>query len=201
MAYDEIRRRRAPSVLPKVLLGGFAVSMALGSFWGMIWLVRSIAEPPRVAVLKPAVLAASETRPVKAAAVSPAATPRPTDGLAERWSPIESFKPAVPLERPAQSQPAEEPPRPVATLAITAPPPAPVAPPPPAPPVRASEPETVAPASPIAAAVPVPRSRPSPNAVRAAPGIPVPRPRPESAPEPVAPAAPVGPVDDRYPPQ
>ncbi|PWB63290.1 MAG: hypothetical protein C3F17_09775, partial [Bradyrhizobiaceae bacterium] len=72
MAYDEIRRRRRPSVLPKLLLGGFAVFIALGSFWGMIWFVRSLAEPPRVAVLKPALLASSESRPVPPAPAEPA---------------------------------------------------------------------------------------------------------------------------------
>src|SRR5690349_18894218 len=73
MAYDENRKVRRPSILPKVLLGGFAVFMALGSFWGMIWFVRSLAEPPRVMALKPAALASSESRPVlvKAEAAAP----------------------------------------------------------------------------------------------------------------------------------
>jgi hypothetical protein len=225
MAYDENRKVRRPSVLPKVLLGGFAVFMALGSFWGMIWFVRSIAEPPRVMALKPAVLASSEARlvPVKneipapaaqapaaqapaaqapaapapaapvpaapvrtAAPVAPAA--KPTDGLAERWSAIENVRPA--LERP-QGRPAEEP-KPVATLAITAPPP---------PPIEAPLPAAVPAGTPMAGPIPLPRPRPSPNLVaRAEPAVPLPRPRPETAPEPVL-AEPVVQADERYPAQ
>jgi hypothetical protein len=220
MAYDENRKVRRPSVLPKVLLGGFAVFTALGTFWGMIWFVRSIAEPPRVMALKPAVLASSEARlvPVKAdipapAAQAPAAQARaaqppaapvpsapvqaaapvapaakPTDGLAERWSAIENVRPA--LERP-QARPAEEP-KPVATLAITAPPP---------PPIEAPRPAAVPAGTPMAGPIPLPRPRPSPNLVaRADPAVPLPRPRPETAPEPVL-AEPVVQADERYPAQ
>jgi hypothetical protein len=208
MAYDENRKVRRPSVLPKVLLGGFAVFMALGTFWGMIWFVRSIAEPPRVMALKPATLASSEARlvpvkaeaptpPAPAAAAAPARVPaaapvsppvKPTDGLAERWSAIENVRPMV--ERP---RPAEEP-KPVATLAITAPPP---------PPIEAPRTTPAAgPAStPIAGPVPLPRPRPNPSLVaRAEPAVPLPRPRPETAPEPV-PAEPVVQADERYPAQ
>ncbi|MCZ7657181.1 MAG: hypothetical protein M5U07_04685 [Xanthobacteraceae bacterium] len=133
-------------MLPKLLLGGFAVFIALGSFWGMIWFVRSLAEPPRVAVLKPALLASSESRPVPPAPAEPApaepapakpaqaaaaAPARPTDGLAERWSPIEAMRPAAAAEPPRPKARPVEAPKPVVTAGM-----APLAPAAPAAPRR-----------------------------------------------------------------
>jgi Meckel syndrome type 1 protein len=109
---DEVEVRR-PSRGTKVLGFGVAILLVLGSFWGIVWFIRSYVEPPRVMMPSPLALAArdstpvvlpsppqtkrAETVPAKAAAPAAAVAPAvadPTDratttgAIADRWAPL-----------------------------------------------------------------------------------------------------------------
>jgi hypothetical protein len=103
-----------------VLAFGFGILAVLGSFWGIVWFIRSYVEPPRVMRPSPLALAARDSTPVKlpSAAQSrqpdaamdavtgstPAAAltiPDPPEraaisgGIADRWSPLSQAAPAT----------------------------------------------------------------------------------------------------------
>jgi hypothetical protein len=60
---DEVEVRRT-SVGTKVLVFAIAILAALGSFWAIVWFIRSYVEPPRVMLPAPMILAARESTPV-----------------------------------------------------------------------------------------------------------------------------------------
>jgi hypothetical protein len=141
MTYIDEAEIRRPSRGTKVLGFGVAILLVLGSFWGIVWFIRSYVEPPRVMMPSPLALASRDSTPVAlpsppqtkraeavpakaaapAAAVAPAAAD-PTDratttgGIADRWAPL-----SLAAVAPTQVAPARE-----AVLA----PSAPMAPPP-----------------------------------------------------------------------
>jgi hypothetical protein len=109
MTYIDEAEVRRPSRGTKVLGFGVAILTVLGSFWGIVWFIRSYVEPPRVMMPSPLALAARDSTPVvlpsppqtkreavpakAAAAVAPAAA-EPTDraattgAIADRWAPL-----------------------------------------------------------------------------------------------------------------
>ena len=207
---DEAEVRRT-SVGTKVLMMGCGVLAVLGSFWSIVWFIRSYVEAPRV-TMAPMALAARESAPVTspapairttpvAADPQPAAGPPPavimagpapavsaqsaepltTSGIADRWMPA-----PAPETTSAAAPPATAP----ATLAATAP--------------DSTALEEVAEGSvpAIAGPAPLPRRKPTQTAaVRTrASEPPLPRPRPDGpAPQSVWTAVPT--TDDRFPQQ
>jgi cytoskeletal protein RodZ len=113
MTYIDEAEVRRPSRGTKVLGFGVAILLVLGSFWGIVWFIRSYVEPPRVMMPSPLALASRDSTPVAlpsppqtkrteavaaraaapAAAVAPVAAD-PTDrgattgGIADRWAPL-----------------------------------------------------------------------------------------------------------------
>lgn len=114
MTYIDEPEVRRPSRGAKVLGFGVAILAVLGSFWGIVWFIRSYVEPPRVMMPSPLALAARDSTPVTlaappqtrrtetvpakkatapAAAVAPTAA-EPTDraattgAIADRWAPL-----------------------------------------------------------------------------------------------------------------
>ena len=207
---DKVEVRRA-SVGTKVLGFGFAILAVLGSFWTIVWFIRSYVEPPRMTLapslalaarestsvvppaptVPPAPIAASpqrsETTPAPAVAdnaptTAPADTPSVTGSIADRWLPM----------TPAAAAP-EAAPAPAPAAAETAASPAPA---------ESAEPpadevaESTVPA--ISGPAPLPRRKPMQTAaVRARADPPLPRPRPDGpAPQSVWTAVPT--TDDRY---
>jgi hypothetical protein len=113
MTYIDETEVRRPSRGTKVLGFGVAILLVLGSFWGIVWFIRSYVEPPRVMMPSPLALAARDSTPVvlpatpqakraeavpakaaaPAAAVAPAAADpadraATTSGIADRWAPL-----------------------------------------------------------------------------------------------------------------
>jgi len=205
---DEAEVRRT-SVGTKVLMVGFAVLAVLGSFWTIVWFIRSYVEAPRI-TMAPMALAARESAPVAAstsavaepatvaAPQAPAAPPavitaeaassRPvptepppvTGGIADRWAPITPAPLAAPVaEAPAAAMP--------------------VAAEPSNEPAADEVTESSVPA--ITGAAPLPRRKPTQTAaVRPRLDPPLPRPRPDGpAPQSVWTAVPTS--DDRFPQQ
>jgi hypothetical protein len=210
---DEAEIRRT-SVGTKVLMVGLAVLAVLGSFWTIVWFIRSYVEAPRIS-MAPMALAARDSapvtptpvrsvtitpaeaqppanppakpRPVMAEAAPRADQPRATDAISDRW---------MPLTPPAPS-PAPEPP-PAAASQTTEP--AALAMPADNDPSAEEVAESAVPA--ISGAAPLPRRKPTQTAaVRPRNSDPpLPRPRPDGpAPQSVWTAVPTS--DDRFPQQ
>jgi fused signal recognition particle receptor len=207
---DEAEIRRT-SVGTKVLMVGLAVLAVLGSFWSIVWFIRSYVEAPRIS-MAPMALAARESAPVTPTPVTP--------------TPVRSV-----TITPAKAQPAADPPAAPAPVTAEAAPRAadaindrwmPMTPPPAPEPAPVAPPETSVPAalaSPaetdppvdevaessipaISGAAPLPRRKPTQTAaVRPrSSDPPLPRPRPDGpAPQSVWTAVPT--TDDRFPPQ
>ncbi|MEA2875242.1 MAG: hypothetical protein QOF14_438 [Hyphomicrobiales bacterium] len=197
----EIRRT---SVSTKVLMVGLAVLAVLGSFWSIVWFIRSYVEAPRIS-MAPMALAARESTPVaptpvRSATIAPAkaqpaadppatsapvtaeAAPRAADAISDRWMPPPPAPEPAPVAPPETSAPAA-----LATPADTDPPVEDVA-------------ESSVPA--ISGSAPLPRRKPTQTAaVRPRNSDPpLPRPRPDGpAPQSVWTAVPT--TDDRFPPQ
>ena len=117
MTYIDEAEVRRPSRGTKVLGFGVAILLVLGSFWGIVWFIRSYVEPPRVMMPSPLALAARDSTPVTlpqprradtpdnlvTASAPPAALtiPDPPDrtrssgGIADRWSPLSQAAPAT----------------------------------------------------------------------------------------------------------
>src|SRR6478736_2517399 len=96
---DKVEVRRA-SVGTKVLAFGFAILAVLGSFWTIVWFIRSYVEPPRMTLAPSMALATRESAPV----VPPAPTVRPAP-MAE--APVPAVVQAAPA--PVQAAPADAP--------------------------------------------------------------------------------------------
>src|ERR1043165_7883307 len=75
---EEVEVRRPSGVGTKVLILACAILAVLGSFWGIVWFIRSYVEPPRVMMPAPLMLAAPESRPVAAPAARADAQPAET---------------------------------------------------------------------------------------------------------------------------
>ena len=61
---DKAEERRA-KVGTKVLAFGFAIFAVLGSFWTIVWFIRSYVEPPRVTISPALALASLDSKPVR----------------------------------------------------------------------------------------------------------------------------------------
>lgn len=202
---DEAEARRS-SVGTKVLMVGFAVLAVLGSFWTIVWFIRSYVEAPRVTIA-PIALAARESTPV----VPPAPTARPIPMGATESQP--AANPLGPIM--AESAPTADAPPAAGAIADRWLPMTQTA----ADPAPAAAPQTTAPAAAvampadndppagevaegsvpaIAGPAPLPRRKPTQTAaVRSRTDPPLPRPRPDGpAPQSVWTAVPVS--DDRY---
>jgi cytoskeletal protein RodZ len=199
---DEAEIRRT-SVGTKVLMVGLAVLAVLGSFWTIVWFIRSYVEAPRIS-MAPMALAARESTPVaptpvRSVAITPAqaqpaanppaapapvtaeAAPRAADAISDRWMPPPAPEPP-PAAAPQTTAPAA-----LATPTDNDPPVEEVA-------------ESSVPA--ISGSAPLPRRKPTQTAaVRPRNSDPpLPRPRPDGpAPQSVWTAVPT--TDDRFPPQ
>ena len=211
MTYEDEVEAKRPSVGTKVLVFGFAILAVLGSFWGIVWFIRSYVEPPRVMLPAPIALASDESKPaparaaeipagtaasperappaVLAAASAPVASAQagaPQDGsssgIADRWAPLSNFAPA-----PAPSEPAE----PSATMSI----PAALA----TPGTDNDSAEEVVEGSvpAISGRAPLPRRKPTQTAAVKRLDPPLPRPRPDG-PAPQSLFTGVGTTDDRF---
>src|SRR4029077_9825410 len=86
MTFGDRAEVRRAKVGTKVLAFGFAIFAVLGSFWTIVWFIRSYVEPPRVTISPALALAAVESR----------AAPRPAPATsAEPTGSISQAKPAV----------------------------------------------------------------------------------------------------------
>ena len=214
MTLDERAEVRRARVGTKVLGFGLAIFVLLGSFWTIVWFIRSYVEQPRVTFSPAIALAARESTPVVPAtppaepsavatqqkAPEPVATQLPAAEATPTSAPIKTSEADQPsstgsiADRWAPLTPAaqEPPPPPVTTEKAAAPPPAAPAEPP------AEEiAESAVPA--ISGPAPLPRRKPLQTAaIRARPtDPPLPRPRPDGpAPQSVWTAVPSS--DDRY---
>jgi len=200
---DEAEIRRT-SVGTKVLMVGLAVLAVLGSFWTIVWFIRSYVEAPRIS-MAPMALAARESTPVAPAPtvrpvtitppeaqpatkppgapapVTAEAAPRAADAISDRWMPVTP----PPAPEPPAAAPQTTAPAALATPADTDPPVEEVA-------------ESSVPA--ISGSAPLPRRKPTQTAaVRSRNSDPpLPRPRPDGpAPQSVWTAVPT--TDDRFP--
>jgi hypothetical protein len=110
---DELEVRRA-SVGAKVLGFAFAILAVLGSFWTVVWFIRSYVEQPRVTMAPTAAIATQEIVPA-----APTVAPAPIGTL--------DAQPALPAQAsaPAQAPVPAQPPAPI--MADTPPPPPPAA--------------------------------------------------------------------------
>src|SRR5882724_3525808 len=116
MTYLDEAEVRRPSRGAKVLGFGLAILAVLGSFWGIVWFIRSYVEPPRVMRPSPLALAARDGTPVSApqtkrteaatdsgttastrasAASADPADRATTGGIADRWAPLSPAAPAT----------------------------------------------------------------------------------------------------------
>jgi hypothetical protein len=205
----EVRRARVGT---KVLAFGFAIFAVLGSFWTIVWFIRSYVEPPRVTIAPAIALAARDTTPVAPAAPSKSAPPLDTVNplIAPAMAETAPANPpailAAPPDQPSTTSsiadrwmplapaPSSEPsvapePQPETTASVTTPAPA-------EPPAEEIA-ESSVPA--ISGPAPLPRRKPMQTAaVRARSAEPpLPRPRPDGpAPESIWTAVPSS--DDRY---
>ena len=214
---DEIPARRR-GVGTRVLVLAGAILAALGSFWGIVWFIRSYVEPPRVMMPAALQLASRDSVPIptpnlaadtraeqakpaveaEAAPAAPAPRPAPANdaadqaagSVAERWGPMNQFAAPPPAAPTPPSGPA-----------MSAPAPSETAPAALATGSPEKEPDEVVegtvPA--IAGPAPLPRRRPVMTAQRRSIDPPLPRPRPDGqvAPQSVFIAVPT--TDDRYP--
>ena len=210
---DEAEIRRT-SVGTKVLMVGLAVVAVLGSFWTIVWFIRSYVEAPRIS-MAPMALAARESTPV-----APAPTVRSVTIPPPETQPA-AKPPEAPAPVTAETAPRAEPPRSTDAISDRWMPMTPPAPPP-APEPPAAAPQTTAPAAlatpadtdppveevaessvpAISGSAPLPRRKPTQTAaVRPRNGDPpLPRPRPDGpAPQSVWTAVPT--TDDRFPQQ
>jgi hypothetical protein len=227
MTYQDEAEARRTSVGTKVLMFGCAILAVLGSFWSIVWFIRSYVEAPRVGIPATMALAARESSHV----VPPAPTVAPTPIGAAEAPPASSTPPApsqVTAESPAvpssadsaQSGPGKSAREadPSASGAIAdrwlpmapptiEPPPAP-APTDTAPAALATAPDSDPPIDEVAessvpaisGAAPLPRRKPTLAAVAKRNDPPLPRPRPDGpAPQSVWTGVPVS--DDRFPQQ
>jgi hypothetical protein len=219
MTFGDRAEVRRAKVGTKVLAFGCAIFAVLGSFWTIVWFIRSYVEPPRVTLSPALALAAIDSKPaaVPAPSLTPTAPAEPTGSISQA-KPVASppMAEAAPANPPAvQAAPAEQP-NGTSSIAdrwapITAVPalePAPAAPPQPetmaAAPVPAADqpaPDEIAESSTpsISGPAPLPRRKPLQTAaVRARTAEPpLPRPRPDGpAPQSVWTAVPT--TDDRY---
>jgi hypothetical protein len=219
MTHDDEVEAKRPSVGTKVLVFGCAIFAVLGSFWAIVWFIRSYVEPPRVMLPAPMTLASGESKP------APAPPPRiaeiPTDTA--RAASIDagfSVARAGPATTPLTQDAAPDPAAGSGAIAdrwapLSAVAPAPATPAPvEAPSVTVSAPAALAttgtdsnpaidevaegavPA--IIGRAPLPRRKPVQTASAKRLDPPLPRPRPDGpAPQSVFTA--VGTTDDRYP--
>src|ERR1044072_4640237 len=103
---DRVEDRRA-KVSAKVLAFGFAIFAVLGSFWTIVWFIRSYVEPPRVTISPALALAAMDGKP----APRPAPSTEPTGSISQAKpavSPVMA-KATSPSAPPAQTAPAQQP--------------------------------------------------------------------------------------------
>src|SRR6185295_1808002 len=106
---DRAVDRRA-KVGTRVLAFGFAIFAVLGSFWTIVWFIRSYVEPPRVTISPALALASLDSKPAPRPA--PAAAPEPTGSMSQ---PKPAISPAMAEAAPAgpplakQAAPAEQP--------------------------------------------------------------------------------------------
>jgi hypothetical protein len=95
MTYEAEAQVRRTSVGAKVLMFGFAIFAVLGSFWAIVWFIRSYVEPPRVMLPAPLQLASQDSKPV----VLPKPAPSPavdTTNAAPAVPPAVLAAPAAP---------------------------------------------------------------------------------------------------------
>jgi hypothetical protein len=90
---DEVEVRHA-SVGTKVLAFGFAIFAVLGSFWGVVWFIRSYVEQPRVNIAPSSAFAAQENPP--AAPSAPARTAPALNPSAVIPAPMAAAQPPAP---------------------------------------------------------------------------------------------------------
>jgi len=204
---DEVEVRRA-SVGTRVLAFACGIFAVLGSFWAIVWFIRTYVEAPRVNIPAPMALAASESRP--APAPEGRVIPKVEAAEAPPAAPIveaQTKPPPVVAAPAARNSATSRETEPSASGAVAdrwfpmnqlptpaAPPPAPAptvqAEPPPAAPEPAAaagavdaEPpiEEVAEGSvpAIAGRAPLPRPKPTMTASRRVEATPLPRPRPD----------------------
>jgi hypothetical protein len=111
MTYEsEVEVRRA-SVGTKVLGVGAGVLAVLGSFWGVVWFIRSYVEAPRVNAPAPMILASRESIPV----------PGPTPKTEVKSDAVAAPLLAAPTQSPLAPVTTSAPPPPVQTAAVAAP--------------------------------------------------------------------------------
>ena len=215
MTFGDSTEVKRAKVGTKVLAFGLGIFAVLGSFWTIVWFIRSYVEPPRVTMSPALALASRDTTPVTP---PPSAKPVPTLAAAAQ-PPAPAIKPAVVEAAPASPPPAQAPvsgqPAAASSLSDRWMPLATQAPAPEQAPASQSETTasipTPAPAAPsddevaesavpsIAGPAPLPRRKPLQTAaVRARTAEPpLPRPRPDGpAPQSVWTAVPT--ADDRY---
>ena len=208
MTFGDRAEAKRAKVGAKVLAFGCAIFAVLGSFWTIVWFIRSYVEPPRVTISPALALAARDSTPVTppakpapaAKAEAPSAPPHPTVAAAVPPSPLPIQ--AAPAEQPSSTTslsdrwmpmaPAPEPaPAPALETTASVPSPAPAEPP-------ADEiAESSTPS--IAGRAPLPRRKPMQTAAVRARSVepPLPRPRPDGpAPQSIWTAVPT--TDDRY---
>ena len=212
MTFGDRAEVKRAKVGTKVLAFGFAILAVLGSFWTIVWFIRSYVEPPRVTMSPALALAAHDSSPARPAAPPKPAPPANADTASPTVQSVTAE--AVPASPPPiQAAPAEQP---TGTGSIAdrwlplTPPPAPESAPATQPETTASIPSSaqiVPPAEEIAESsvpaisgpAPLPRRKPMQTAsVRArTTEPPLPRPRPDGpAPQSVWTAVPSS--DDRY---
>jgi cytoskeletal protein RodZ len=80
---DDIPARRR-GVGTRVLVLACAILAALGSFWSIVWFIRTYVEPPRV------MMPAARQLPARDSAIAPAPAPAPTPTLAAERRPDET---------------------------------------------------------------------------------------------------------------
>src|SRR3954468_2524844 len=116
MTYIDEAEIRRPSRGTKVLVFGFGILAILGSFWGIVWFIRSYVEPPRVMRPSPLALASRDSVPVAPPAYAPAKRSEAafdktttasavavdsaeraiaTGAIADRWAPLTQSAPAT----------------------------------------------------------------------------------------------------------
>src|SRR3954471_7425416 len=219
MTFGDRAEVRRAKVGTKGLAFGCAIFAVLGSFWTIVWFIRSYVEPPRVTLSPALALAAIDSKPAEVAAPSAApSAPAESTGSISQANPAASppMAEAAPANPPpVQAAPAEQPNTtnsiadrwaPITAVSASEPPPA-------APPQLETTAAVSAPAADepaageiaesstplIAGPAPLPRRKPLQTAgVRARTAEPpLPRPRPDGpAPQSVWTAVPT--TDDRY---
>ena len=217
---EEVEARRPSGMGTKVLILACAILAVLGSFWGIVWFIRSYVEPPRVMMPAPLVLAARESVPAPAppprVQAQPAETQAPPPVIEAQAAPAPPA-PVTSAPPPAAARNAEpSPSNPIADRwsamdqfapaagPAPAPPPAPMAAPvesaPAALAASAPDPDEVVEGSvpAIEGPAPLPRRKPIVTAARRTADPPLPRPRPEGAAQPSVWTA-VPTTDDRFP--